>query len=148
MSLQTVVCGSFWEWKQLYICCISIEYCWSDHWLMLICLKKTPAKNRREAIVQNKIMTRFADARVASDWGIHTVTLINKTSSNTSTSCTAQSNVSKHRRFVFTPQLSGLEGYCCHGPGGRLGGRLPNLRNPYLGNHLTDFLNSKFCGIV
>ena len=31
---------------------------------------------------------------------------------------------------------------------GRLGGRLPNLRNPYLGNCLTDFLNSKFCGIV
>ena len=26
--------------------------------------------------------------------------------------------------------------------------RLPNLRNPYLGNRLTDFLNSKFCGIV
>ena len=49
---------------------------------------------------------------------------------------------------VFTPQPSGLEGYCRHGPGGRLGGRLPNLRNPYLGNRLTDFLNSKFCGIV
>ena len=32
--------------------------------------------------------------------------------------------------------------------GGRLGGRLPNLRNPYLGNRSTDFLNSKFCGIV
>ena len=32
--------------------------------------------------------------------------------------------------------------------GGRLGGRLPNLRNPYLSNRLTDFLNSKFCGIV
>ena len=30
----------------------------------------------------------------------------------------------------------------------RLGGRLPNLRNPYLSNRLTDFLNSKFCGIV
>ena len=34
-----------------------------------------------------------------------------------------------------------------HGPGGRLGGRLPNLRKPYLGNRLTDFLNSKFYGI-
>ena len=31
---------------------------------------------------------------------------------------------------------------------GRLGGRVPNLWNPYLGNRLTDFLNSKFCGIV
>ena len=31
---------------------------------------------------------------------------------------------------------------------GRAGGRLPNLRNPYLCNSLTDFLHSKFCGIV
>ena len=57
---------------------------------------------------------------------------------------------------VFTPQPSGLEGYCRHGPGGRAGGwaagrpggRLPNLRNPYLCNRLMDFLHSKFCGIV
>ena len=48
----------------------------------------------------------------------------------------------------FTPQPSGLEGYCRHGPGGRAGGRLPNLRNPYLCNRLMDFLHSKFCGIV
>ena len=47
-------------------------------------------------------------------------------------------------RLIFTPQPSGLEGYCRHGPGGRL----PNLRNPYLCNRLTDFLHSKFCGIV
>ena len=32
--------------------------------------------------------------------------------------------------------------------GGWAGGRLPNLRNPYPGNRLTDFLNSKFCGII
>ena len=32
--------------------------------------------------------------------------------------------------------------------GGRPGGRLPNLRNPYLCNRLMDFLHSKFCGIV
>ena len=54
--------------------------------------------------------------------------------------------------LVFTPQPSGLEGYCCHGPGGQAGGRvggwLPNLRNPYLCNRLMDFLHSKFCGIV
>ena len=50
--------------------------------------------------------------------------------------------------LVFTPQSSGLEGYCRHGPGGRPGGRLPNLRNPYLCNRLMDFLHSKFCGIV
>ena len=31
---------------------------------------------------------------------------------------------------------------------GRAGGRLPNLRNPYLCNRLMDFLHSKFCGIV
>ena len=31
---------------------------------------------------------------------------------------------------------------------GRPGGRLPNLRNPYLCNRLMDFLHSKFCGIV
>ena len=61
---------------------------------------------------------------------------------------------------IFTPQPSGLEGYCRHGPGGRAGGRvggraagrpggrLPNLRNPYLCNLLMDFLHSKFCGIV
>ena len=30
----------------------------------------------------------------------------------------------------------------------RAGGRLPNLRNPYLCNLLMDFLHSKFCGIV
>ena len=52
------------------------------------------------------------------------------------------------RQHLFTPQPSRLEGYCHHGPGGRLGGRLPNLRNPYLCNRLTDFLHSKFCGIV
>ena len=55
-------------------------------------------------------------------------------------------------RSLFTPQPSGLEGYCRHGPGGRvggrLGGRLPNLRNPYLCNRLMDFLRSKFYGIV
>ena len=28
------------------------------------------------------------------------------------------------------------------------GGRLPNVRNPYLCNRFTDFLHSKFCGIV
>ena len=57
---------------------------------------------------------------------------------------------------VFTPQPSGLEGYCRHGPGGRAGGlaggrsggRLPDLRNPYLCNRLMDFLRSKFYGIV
>ena len=32
--------------------------------------------------------------------------------------------------------------------GGRPGGRLPNLRNPYLCNRLMDFPHSKFCGIV
>ena len=53
-----------------------------------------------------------------------------------------------YKQSLFTPQPSGLEGYCCHGPGGRAGGRLPNLRNPYLCNRLTDFLDSKFCGIV
>ena len=31
---------------------------------------------------------------------------------------------------------------------GRMGGRLPNLRNPYLCNRLTDFLHSKLYGIV
>ena len=30
----------------------------------------------------------------------------------------------------------------------RAGGRLPDLRNPYLCNLLMDFLHSKFCGIV
>ena len=35
---------------------------------------------------------------------------------------------------------SGLEGYCRHGPGGRL----PDLRNPYLCNLLTDFRQSPF----
>ena len=50
--------------------------------------------------------------------------------------------------YIFTPQPSGLEGYCRHGPGGRAGGRLPNLRNPYLCNRLLDFLHLKFCGIV
>ena len=65
---------------------------------------------------------------------------------------------------LFTPQPSGLEGYCRHGPGGRAGGRadwraggraggrsggrLPDLRNPYLCNRLMDFLRSKFYGIV
>ena len=63
-------------------------------------------------------------------------------------------------KSVFTPQPSGLEGYCRHGPGGRAGGRtggravgrsggrLPDLRNPYLCNRLMDFLRSKFYGIV
>ena len=32
--------------------------------------------------------------------------------------------------------------------GGRLGGRLPDLRNRYLCNRLMDFLRSKFYGIV
>ena len=32
--------------------------------------------------------------------------------------------------------------------GGRLGGRLPDLQNPYLCNRLMDFLRSKFYGIV
>ena len=66
--------------------------------------------------------------------------------------------------MLFTPQPSGLEGYCRHGPGGRAGGRvgvrtggraggraggrLPDLRNPYLCNRLMDFLRSKFYGIV
>ena len=58
--------------------------------------------------------------------------------------------------LLFTPQPSGLEGYCRHGPGGRTGGRaggrsggrLPDLRNPYLCNRLMDFLRSKFYGIV
>ena len=58
--------------------------------------------------------------------------------------------------LVFTPQPSGLEGYCRHGPGGRAGGRtggraggrLPDLQNPYLCNRLMDFLRSKFYGIV
>ena len=45
---------------------------------------------------------------------------------------------------IFTPLASGLEGYCRHGPDGRL----PDLQNPYLCNLLTDFLHSKFCGIV
>ena len=53
---------------------------------------------------------------------------------------------------IFTPQPFGLEGYCRHGSGGRVGGRpggrLPNLLNPYLCNRLTDFLHSKFYGIV
>ena len=31
---------------------------------------------------------------------------------------------------------------------GRPGGRLPNLRNPYLCNRLMDFLHSKFYGVV
>ena len=50
--------------------------------------------------------------------------------------------------LLFTPQPFRLEGYCRHGSGGRAGGRLPNLRNPYLCNRLTDFLHSKFWGIV
>ena len=52
---------------------------------------------------------------------------------------------------VLCPQ-KGLEGYCRHGPGRRAdwrsGGRLPDLRNPYLCNRLKDFLRSKFYGIV
>ena len=50
--------------------------------------------------------------------------------------------------YIFTPQPSELEGYCRHDPGGRVDGRLQDLRNPYLCNHVTDFLRSKFCGIV
>ena len=46
--------------------------------------------------------------------------------------------------WLFIPEPSGLEGYCRHDPGGRL----PDLRNPYLCNRLTDVLRSKFCGIV
>ena len=65
-----------------------------------------------------------------------------------------------HLMPIFTPQPSGLEGYCRHGPGGRAGGRtggravgrsggrLPDLRNPYLCNRLMDFLRSKFYRIV
>ena len=49
---------------------------------------------------------------------------------------------------IFTPQPSGLEGYCHNGPGGRPDGRLPDLRNLYLCNRLMDYLHSKFCGIV
>ena len=53
------------------------------------------------------------------------------------------------KNCLFIPQPSGLEGYCRHGSGGRAGGRwLPNLWNPYLCNRLTDFLHSKFCGII
>ena len=44
----------------------------------------------------------------------------------------------------FTPQPSSRSGRT----GGRLGGRLPNLRNPYLCNLLMDFLRLKFFGIV
>ena len=64
---------------------------------------------------------------------------------------TGQRSKSHHQKvmiWVVTPQPSGLEGYCHHGPGGRAGWRLPDLRNPYLCNRLTDFLHSKFCGIV
>ena len=32
--------------------------------------------------------------------------------------------------------------------GGWEGRRLPNLRNTYMSNCLTDFLYSKFCGII
>ena len=32
--------------------------------------------------------------------------------------------------------------------GSRSGGRLPDLRNPYLCDRSTDYLHSKFCGIV
>ena len=57
-----------------------------------------------------------------------------------------------HWHPFFTPQPSRLEGYCRHGPGGRadwrLGGRLPDLWNPYLCNRMKDFLRSKFYGIV
>ena len=49
-----------------------------------------------------------------------------------------------HSFTIFTPQPSGLEGYYHHSPGRRL----PDLHNPYLCNGLTDFLRSKFCGIV
>ena len=54
--------------------------------------------------------------------------------------------------MLFTPQPFWQEGYCHHNLGGWAGvqasGWLPNLRNPYLCNRLTDFLHSKFCGIV
>ena len=56
--------------------------------------------------------------------------------------------VNTRMTLLFTPQPSGLDGYCRHGPGRRVGGRLPDLRNPYLCKRLTDFLHLKFCGIV
>ena len=40
-----------------------------------------------------------------------------------------------------------LSAFGLEGSGGRVGWRLPNLRNPYLCNRLTDFLHSKFCEI-
>ena len=48
---------------------------------------------------------------------------------------------------IFTPQPSGLEGYCHHGLCGRAGGRWGGPL-PYLCNRLTDFLHLKFCGII
>ena len=39
---------------------------------------------------------------------------------------------------------SRMDGWVVRQPG--MG--LPDLRNPYLCNHLMDFLQSKFCGIV
>ena len=33
-------------------------------------------------------------------------------------------------QFLFTPQPSGLEGYCCHGPGGRAAAKLAELSKP------------------
>ena len=45
------------------------------------------------------------------------------------------------RVFTFYPS-SLRAGGVLSSRSGRLGGRLPNLRNPYLGNCLTDFLNS------
>ena len=51
---------------------------------------------------------------------------------------------SAHRAGGVLSSLSGAGGRV----GGRSGGRLPNLRTPYLCKRLKDFLNSKFCGIV
>ena len=37
--------------------------------------------------------------------------------------------------FIFTPQPSGLEGYCRHGPGGRAGGRAGGCQT--CGTHIS-----------
>ena len=60
----------------------------------------------------------------------------------------ALAGFSRHLSAGFTDLNPAPRGLSLYGPGGRLGGRLPNLRNPYLCNRLTDFLHSKFCEIV